>query len=139
MIFHPVRLSIHIKTFKTFEMETFLKIENIKLWARVGVLAQERELGQLFSLDIFLWTDFKKCTANDDINKTVDYSKLVKILKDHSKKIYCLTIEKYSNEILKTINKEFKPKRTRIMLTKCSPPITGFDGKVSIVRFLENN
>jgi dihydroneopterin aldolase len=34
-------------------METFLKIENIKLWARVGVLDEERKLGQLFSLDIF--------------------------------------------------------------------------------------
>ena len=34
-------------------METFLKIENIKLWARVGVLDEERELGQIFILDIF--------------------------------------------------------------------------------------
>ena len=34
-------------------METFLKIENIKLWSRVGVLEDERKLGQLFSLDIF--------------------------------------------------------------------------------------
>jgi len=76
-------------------METFLKIENIKLWARVGVLDEERELGQLFILDIFLWTDFEKCTVNDDIKKTVDYSKLVQILKDQSKKIYCYTIEKY--------------------------------------------
>ena len=50
-------------------METFLKIENIKLWARVGVLDEERELGQLFILDIFLWTDFGKCTVNDDIKK----------------------------------------------------------------------
>ena len=45
-------------------METFLKIENIELWARVGVLDEERELGQLFILDIFLWTDFEKCTIN---------------------------------------------------------------------------
>ena len=67
-------------------MESFLKIENIKLWARVGVLDEERELGQLFSLDIFLWTDFQKCTENDDIKKTVDYSKLVEILKSQSKK-----------------------------------------------------
>jgi len=50
-------------------METFLQIENIQLWARVGVLDEERKLGQLFSLDIFLWTDFEKCTANDDIKK----------------------------------------------------------------------
>ena len=75
-------------------METFLKIENIKLWARVGVLDEERQLGQYFSLDIFLWTDYEKCTANDDIKKTVDYSKLVQILKDQTKKICCFTIEK---------------------------------------------
>ena len=89
-------------------METFLKIENIKLWARVGVLDEERQLGQFFSLDIFLWTDFEECTENDDIKKTVDYSKLVQILKDQSKKIYCFTIEKYSNAILEMINQKFK-------------------------------
>ena len=118
-------------------METFLKIEKIKLWARVGVLDEERELGQLFSLDIFLWKDFEHCTLNDDIHKTVDYSKLVQILKDHSKKINCFTIEKYSNEILKIIDKEFELKRIKVILTKCTPPIDGFDGKVSIVRLLE--
>ena len=120
-------------------METFLQIENIKLWARVGVLEEERKLGQLFSLDIFLWTDFEECTINDDIKRTVDYSKLVEILKNQSKKIYCFTIEKYSNEILEMINQEFKVSKIKITLTKCNPPITGFDGKVSIVRILENN
>ena len=40
-------------------METYLKIKDIKLWARVGVLEEERELGQLFSLDLFLWADFQ--------------------------------------------------------------------------------
>ena len=120
-------------------METFLKIENIILWARVGVLDEERELGQLFILDIFLWTDFEKCTINDDIKKTVDYSKLVQILKDQSKKICCLTIEKYSNSILESIDQEFKLSKIKIILTKSNPPIIGFDGKVSIVRILENN
>ena len=51
-------------------METFLKIENIKLWARVGVLQKERDLGQIFSLDLFLWNDFKNCTLSDDIKET---------------------------------------------------------------------
>ena len=139
MIFHPVRLSILIKIFKILKMETFLKIENIKLWARVGVLDEERKWGQLFSLDIFLWTDFEKSTVNDDIKKTVDYSKLVQVLKDQSKKIYCFTIEKYSNAILEIIDQEFKLSKIKIILTKCNPPITGFDGKVSIVRFLENS
>ena len=119
-------------------MEPYLKIEKIELWARVGVLEEERELGQLFSLDIFLWANFKDCTENDDIKKTVDYSKLVKVLKDQSNKIYCFTIEKYSNEIVKIINEEFQFKKIKITLTKCSPPIEGFNGIVSIVRFFEN-
>ena len=118
-------------------METFLKIESIKLWAKVGVLDEERELGQLFILDIFLWTDFEKCTVNDDIKKTDDYSKLVQILKDQSKKINCFTIEKYSNKLLEIIDQEFKLSKVKIILTKCNPPITGFDGKVSIVRIFE--
>ena len=138
MIFHLERLPILIKIFKNFKMETFLKIEDIELWARVGVLDEERQLGQLFSLDIFLWTDFEKCTANDDIKKTVDYSKLVEILKSQSKKIYCFTIEKYSNAILEIIDREFKLSKIKIILTKCNPPIIGFDGKVSIVRIIEN-
>ena len=120
-------------------METYLKIKNIKLWARVGVLEEERRLGQLFNLDVFLWSDFENCTQNDDIKKTVDYSKLVEILKHQSKKIYCFTIEKYSDEILKIINKEFQLTRIKIILTKCKPPIIGFDGEVAIVRVFENN
>ena len=119
-------------------METFIKIEKIQLWARVGVLDEERNLGQLFSLDIFLWTDFEICTLNDDIKKTVDYSKLVEILKNQSKKIYCFTIDKYSNAILEIIDEEFKLSKIKIILTKCNPPITGFDGNVSIVRILQN-
>ena len=139
MIFLLERLSILIGIFEFLKMETFLKIENIKLWARVGVLEEERKLGQFFILDILLWTDFEKCTENDDIKETVDYSKLVKIIKDQSRKIYCFTIEKYSSAILEIIDQEFKLSKIKIILTKCNPPIIGFDGNVSIVRILENN
>ena len=120
-------------------MESLLKIENIKLWARVGVLEEERELGQMFSLDVFLWADFNKCTENDDLKQTVDYSKLVEILKDQAKKIYCFTIEKYSNKIVEIIQSEFQVSKIKIILTKCNAPIKGFDGKVSIIRTLNNN
>ena len=41
--------------------------------------------------------------------------------------------------ILEMIDQEFNLSKIKIILTKCNPPITGFDGKVSIVRILENN
>ena len=120
-------------------METYLKITNIQLWARVGVLKEERESGQLFKLDVFLWADFENCTQSDDIKKTIDYSKLVEVLTYQSKKICYFTIEKYSDEILKVINEEFQLNRIKIILTKCKPPIIGFNGEVSIVRVFEKN
>ena len=117
--------------------KNFLKIEKIELWARVGVLEQERKLGQLFNLDILLWSDFDECFENDDIKATLDYSLIIHRVKSHSKNFSCFTIEKYSEEIIKIIQSEFNPDRIKIILTKCNPPIDGFNGKVSIVRFFE--
>ena len=114
--------------------ETFLRIENIDLWARVGVLEQERKLGQVFSLDIDIWTDFSQCSKNDDINTTVDYSILIELIQSHSKKIKFFTIEKYSEEILKIIKQKFNLNKIKIKLTKCNAPINGFSGNVSIVK-----
>ena len=117
--------------------EDFLKIENIELWVRVGVLEQERKFGQLFNLDIFLWSNFEECSKNDDVKSTLDYSLVIEKVKSHSKNFSCFTIEKYSEEIIKIIQSGFNPDRVKIILTKCKPPIDGFNGKVSIVKFYE--
>ena len=117
--------------------ENFLKIENIELWARVGVLDQERKFGQLFNIDIFLWYDFAKCSQNDDIKATIDYSLIIEKVKSHAKTFSCFTIEKYSEEIIKIIRSGFNPDAIKITLTKSQPPIKGFNGKVSIVKFFE--
>ena len=117
--------------------KNFLKIEKIELWARVGVLEQERKLGQLFILDILLWADFDECSEYDDIRTTLDYSLIIQKIKSHSKNFSCFTIEKYSEEIMKIIKRGFNPDRIKIILTKCKPPIDGFNGKVSIVKFFE--
>ena len=117
--------------------KNFLKIEKVELWARVGVLEKERELGQLFNLDILLWSDFDECSESDDIKATLDYSLIIQKVKSHSKNFSCFTIEKYSEEIIKIIQSGFDPDRIKIILTKLNPPIDGFNGKVSIVKFFE--
>ena len=114
--------------------DTFLEIKDIKIWAKVGVLTKEREFGQLFSLDVSLWSDFTDCSNTDDLNSTIDYALLINNIKTHSINFSCFTIEKYSSEILKIIVEKFNPERIKIKLTKCNPPIAGFTGEVSIVR-----
>jgi len=114
--------------------ETFLEIKDVKIWARVGVLAEERKFGQLFSLDVSLWSDFRICSKTDDLSSTIDYAILINDIKTHSINFSCFTIEKYSSEILRIIVEKFYPERIKIKLTKCKPPISGFNGEVSIVR-----
>tara|TARA_B100000674_G_C37918956_1_gene952334 strand:+ start:222 stop:590 length:369 start_codon:yes stop_codon:yes gene_type:complete len=117
--------------------DSFIKIEKLKIWAKVGVLEEERSLGQLFSFDIFLWSDFEKSSQTDDIKDTIDYSNLVADIKDYSKNFSCFTIEKYSYEIMELIKNRYNADRIKIVLTKCHPPIIGFDGNVSIERMFE--
>jgi len=104
---------------------------------RVSILSEALPYIQSFSGRKIVIKYGGSVMENDDLKKTVDYSKLVELLKDQSKKIYCFTIEKYSNIILEIIDKEFQLSKIKIILTRCNPPITGFDGKVSIVRILE--
>ena len=136
MILILVKNLSHIKIYNSEIMEgSFLEIKDIKVWARVGVLMEERKFGQLFSLDVYLWSDFSKCSEADNLNLTIDYSVLINDIKNHSRSFSCFTIEKYSSEILKIIANKFFPERIKIKLTKCKPPITGFTGEVSITRF----
>ena len=88
---------------------SFLEIKDIKIWARVGVLMEERKFGQLFSLDVTLWFDFSSCSKTDDLNLTIDYSVLINDIKDHSRGFSCFTIETYSSEILKIIADKYYP------------------------------
>ena len=118
--------------------EDFLKIENIKFWARVGVLEEERLYGQLFSLDVSIWNDFSDSEKNDDLKSSLDYSVIVNDIKTHAAEFSCNTIEKFSCFIIEIIKSKFSPKRIKIKLTKCNPPIVGFDGKVSIIRYSHN-
>tara|TARA_Y100001933_G_C19009643_1_gene568182 strand:+ start:4082 stop:4447 length:366 start_codon:yes stop_codon:yes gene_type:complete len=116
-----------------------LRLENIEVWARVGVLEKERKFGQLFSLNAYLWADYSKCSKKDDISLTVDYSILIQEIRLHAKTFTCLTIEKYSDEIIQLILRVYDFDRIEIHLTKCNPPIYGFNGNISIIKIYEKS
>ncbi len=111
-----------------------ISVNNINLWAHVGVLDQERLLGQDFILDFTIWLDIENSSMNDDLKSTIDYSLGVKSLQKLSFKIDCMTIEYFSEKILDELELLYGPLPTEICLTKSSPPIDGFDGSVSITR-----
>jgi dihydroneopterin aldolase len=48
-------------------------IEGMAFFARHGVLAAEREVGQRFLVDLVLYLDLSAAGAADDLTRTVDY------------------------------------------------------------------
>lgn len=109
-----------------------IHIKNINLWAHVGVLEKERLHGQRYLLDISFWLDLDESSRLDELNKSVDYSIAIKAIQKLSFEINCLTIEFFSDQILNTLEALYGSIPMILVLQKCSPPIAGYTGIVSI-------
>ncbi len=109
-----------------------IHIKDINLWAHVGVLESERMHGQTFLLDISFWLDLDESSKLDQLDKSIDYSEVIKAVKNLSFDIKCFTIEHFSDQILNLLESLYGSIPIHILLTKCSPPIHGFTGSVLI-------
>ena len=115
-----------------FDNSSAIHIQDINLWAHVGVLESERIHGQSFVLDISFWLDLDESSKLDELEKSIDYSEVVKAVQKLSFEIQCLTIEYFSDQILNLLESLYGQVPMHIMLRKCSPPIHGFTGSVLI-------
>ncbi len=115
-----------------FQNLSAIHIKDINLWAHVGVLESERTYGQSFVLDISFWLDLDESSKLDQLDKSIDYSELIKSVQQLSFEIKCLTIEYFSDQILNLLESLCGPVPINILLKKCSPPIHGFNGSVLI-------
>ncbi len=111
-----------------------IHIRELRLWAHVGVLEQERRDGQWFSLDISFWLDLSRPAAADDLASSLDYSVAIQALQGLAREIRCLTIEHFSEQVLDRLEQLYGPVPVRLTLSKCAAPVPGFDGRVAVER-----
>ena len=55
-------------------MSDRILVRDLRLWAHVGVLEQERQLGQWFGLDLSFDVDLAVAGASDRLDDTLDYA-----------------------------------------------------------------
>jgi dihydroneopterin aldolase len=60
-----------------------VSLEGIEFHAYHGVFREEKKLGNRFTVDIHVETDFKKGMLDDDLKSTVDYVRLYQIAQSH--------------------------------------------------------
>jgi dihydroneopterin aldolase len=86
---------------------TKIKINNAKFYAFHGVLDYEKKYGNEFEVDIEMECNLKELGDSDDLNKTVDYSAVFKLVKEIFKSKKFNLIETVSAEICKGILSNF--------------------------------
>ncbi|OOV36784.1 dihydroneopterin aldolase [Candidatus Synechococcus spongiarum LMB bulk10D] len=112
-----------------------IHVEGLKVWARVGVVPEERSLGQWFVVDLTLWVDLVPAGRSDDLSLTVDYGQAVAAIQTCARQVVCHTLERFSEQILDQVEEIYGPRPMRLVLRKCHPPIPGFDGSISVERW----
>ena len=59
-----------------------INIKNLEVYAKHGVLSAEKDRGQKFLISAALYIDIRNAGKLDDLNKTLDYSEICRIIKD---------------------------------------------------------
>ena len=115
-------------------MQSAIIIRQLKIWAHVGVLKWERELGQWFELDLWLYYDLSSAALTDQIEHTINYADVINTVRKLSELINCNTIEYFSEQIFEVLEAKFGIFPMELELKKCDAPIPAFNGVVSVKR-----
>lgn len=100
-------------------------LEGIEFHAYHGVYPEESILGNRFTVDLDLETDFKTAMLTDDLEGTIDYAKLYKIIKSQMEQKVKL-LEHLGHLIVTDILEAYpNSQKIRITLKKHHPALGG--------------
>lgn len=114
-------------------MKNTIEVNGIKLYAYHGCLPEEGEIGGHYTVNVRITTNFMDSFLSDDLNDTVDYVAINKVVKEEMA-IRSKLIEHVGNRILKRFEEEIEGIQTAyIKVIKHCPPIDGDVENVAII------
>jgi dihydroneopterin aldolase len=110
-----------------------IKLNNIRTFSYHGCLIEEGKIGSDYSVDLEIKADLKKSCLSDNLNDTVDYVHLNKIVVEEME-VRSHLLEHVGHRIILRVFKEI-PQVTKVKLgvSKINPPIGGDVESVTIV------
>jgi FolB domain-containing protein len=100
------------------ESDDRIHIEQLKIVARVGVSKRERARSQRLALSITIWPRFQVDDLDDDVTKTVDYSKLCQEAKKFVRGRADKLIETLADAMAEHLLRKFAIRRITVELRK---------------------
>ena len=113
-------------------MKHRIEINGIKLYAFHGCLPEEEKIGGNYVVDVMLNTNFASAAISDNLEETVDYVDVNRIVAEEMS-VRSKLIEHVGQRIIDRLKKELPRIDTVfIKVTKLSPPINGDVDAVAI-------
>lgn len=101
-------------------------MKNMKFFGYHGVLPEEREKGQNFIIDIEMIVDLEGASNTDELDDSVDYSKVYGIVKNITENNKFRLIEKLAGSITREIMSKFpKVQEITVLVKKPEAPVDG--------------
>jgi|TARA_B110000971_G_C19550762_1_gene294455 dihydroneopterin aldolase len=114
-----------------------ITVEGIRVFAYHGHLPEEAVLGGHFIVNVRVEADTVEVEKTDDLNHTVDYVKIIAIVKDKMA-IRSNMIEHSARRIVDAILPLNKVKKVTVEVEKVLPPIDATFDKISVTSEGEN-
>jgi dihydroneopterin aldolase len=116
-----------------------IALKNIRIYAYHGCLGEEAIIGSDYIVDLKVKTNLNKASETDDLNDTVDYVLLNRIVVEEMK-IRSKLLEQVAQRVLtRIINEAKNVEKAIIKVSKVNPPIGGDVEKVTIKMKLKNS
>ena len=108
-----------------------ITVEGIRIFAYHGHLEEEAKLGGQFIVNVWVNADTLEVEKTDDLNDTVDYVKIIDIVKEQMA-IRANMIEVPTKRIVDAILLFKKVTKVKVEVEKIQPPIDANFDKISV-------
>ena len=109
-----------------------IRLKNIKIYAFHGCLVEEGKIGSDYLVNLAVKADLERAAHTDELNDTVDYVQLQKIVKDEMG-IRSKLLEHVGKRIIDRIFEQLPlVNGVKVTVSKVNPPIGGDVSEVSV-------
>jgi dihydroneopterin aldolase len=102
-----------------------IKVENIRVFANHGCLAEETKIGSDYRVDLEVKADLQTSAKTDTLSDTVDYVFLNRVIREEMKKPSHLLETVAKRILLRIFNEDALVKKATVWVSKINPPIGG--------------
>jgi len=103
-----------------------LTLRGMKFYSHSGIRSFEKDVGQLFEIDLDCYLDLSRASKSDRISDTINYPKLFQTVKEVMETSSYNLMERLAGEIANKVLQNFPVMQIKVRCRKPRVPVKGF-------------